>query len=62
MCSGTPPDDLSGLRGAALNQSQCASAVYTGLVCKIEVGIQGSASCGRGKIGPRGVSAKCRCR
>ncbi|EDU9703660.1 hypothetical protein XT50_004693, partial [Salmonella enterica subsp. salamae] len=24
--------DLSGFRGAALNQSQCASAVYTGLL------------------------------
>ena len=53
---------FSGFRGAALNQSQSASGVYTGLVCYGEVGIQGSASCGRGKMQLRGVSAKCRLR
>ncbi|KAA2114262.1 hypothetical protein EA234_26180 [Escherichia coli] len=41
--------DLSGFRGAALNQSRSASGVYTGLICQIEVGIQESASCSRRK-------------
>lgn len=54
--------DLSGFRGAALNQSRSASGVYTGLVCWHECGYQGSASCGRRKMRPERVSAECRFR
>ena len=50
---------VGGFRGAALNQSRSASGVYTGLVCYDGVGVQESASCGKGKMQLRGVSAKC---
>lgn len=48
--------DVSGFRGAALNQSRSASGVYTGLLCWHRSGCGKSASCQKCEMQPQSVS------